>query len=65
MQFANAVGITEYNAICVCESWLNENIEYSELLLDNYNLYRSERSFKGETNLHGGVMLAVKSNIQS
>ena len=34
-QFANAVMLNDYDIICACETWLNDNTSSSELFLDN------------------------------
>ena len=34
-KFANAVMLNDYNIICTCETWLNDNPSSSELFLDN------------------------------
>ena len=47
------------------ETWLNGNISSSELLLDNYTIYRSDRKQDGENNTHGGAIIAIKSSLAS
>ena len=34
-KFANAVMLNDYNIICACETWLNDNTSSSELFSDN------------------------------
>ena len=60
MKFANAIATSNYDIICLCETWLNENIASSELMLNEYIIYRSERQTAKDQNLHGGVLMAVK-----
>ena len=43
INFANAVINSDYNVICLCETWLNDNIPSSELFLNNYCIYRQDR----------------------
>ena len=50
MKFANAIATSKYDIICLCESWLNENIASSELMLKEYSNYRSERQTAKDQN---------------
>ena len=43
MKFAKAVIASDYNVICLFETWLNENIDESELLIIEYDTYKNER----------------------
>ena len=61
MKFANAIATSNYD-ICLCETWLNENIASSELMLNEYSIYRSERQTAKDQNLHGGVLMAEKEH---
>ena len=65
MKFANAIATSNYDIICLCETWLNENIASSELMLNEYSIYRSERQTAKDQNLHGGVLIAVKQTLSS
>ena len=65
MKFANGITLSDYNVVCICETWLNENIGSAELLLHNYTLYRSDRKLQKDMNTHGGVMVAIKNSINS
>ena len=60
MKFANAIATSNNDILCLCEAWLNENIATSELILNEYSIYRSERQTVKDQNLHGGVLMAVK-----
>ena len=65
LKFADAVMLNDYNLVCACETRLNDNISSSELLLDNYNIYRSDRKQDAENNTHGGAMIAIKNSLAS
>ena len=66
IKFATAVFLSEYNIYCLQESWLNENIDSAELLLnDDYTIYRSDRPISNEQNAHGGSLIAVRNNLIS
>ena len=54
-----------YNIICACETWLNNKISSSELLLDNYIIYRSDRKQDAENNTQGGAMIPIKNSLES
>ncbi|KAF4524974.1 hypothetical protein B566_EDAN008036 [Ephemera danica] len=47
--------------ICICETWLSSDIADSEILPDKYTIYRKDRP----NNRHGGVILAVNSELNS
>ena len=64
LKFANAVMLNDSDIICACETWLNDNISSSELLLDNYTIYRSDRKQDAENNNHGRSMIAVKNCLE-
>ena len=64
-KFANAVINSDYNVLCLCETWLNDNIHDSELFLNDYNIYRSDRATIGDSNEHGGTLIAVKNTLIS
>ena len=57
MKFANDIATSNYDIICLCETRLNENIASSELMLNEYNIYRSERQIAKDHNLHSGVLI--------
>ena len=65
MKFSNAVMLNEYNIICACETWLNDNISSSELLIDNYTINNSDREQDAEHHTHGGAMIAIKNILTS
>ena len=46
--------------LCVSETWLDCKITDSELLSDNYNVYRKDRT-TGQKG--GGLLMAVNANI--
>ena len=64
-KFANAIATSNYDVICLCGTWLNENIAPSELMLNECSNYRSERQTNKDQNLHGGVLMAVKKTFSS
>ena len=55
----------EFNVICVTGTWLNNKIDTSKLLLDDYTVYRSDRTTSSNQSAHGGVFVAVKNYIES
>ena len=54
-----------FGILCLCETWLTTEISDAELFLQNYTLYRSNRSAKEGSTSHGGTMVAIKSSISS
>ena len=55
----------DYTVICLCETWLNELISDSELIINDYNIYRSDCTLLGDKNAHGGSLIAVKKSLNS
>ena len=44
---------------------MNDNIHDSELFLNDYNFYGSDRATIGDRNAHGGTLIAVKKTLVS
>ena len=65
IMFAKAVINSDYNVICLCETWLNDNIPSSELFLNDYCIYRQDRQMDQDKNTHGGALIAVKNSFIS
>ena len=63
MKFSKAVLTSNYNVICLCETWLIESINSKELLLNDYDIYRKDIELVGDENFHGGSVLAVKNTL--
>lgn len=52
-----------YDIICLTETFLNSNIQDSELFCSNYSVYRRDRATTASKKLDGGgVLLAVRNN---
>ena len=62
--FAVAAETSAYDIIALIETWLTADISDSELFLQNYQLYRSERNANLKSK-YGGVMIGVRNNITS
>lgn len=53
---------SEYNILCLTETWLHSNISSSEYFPNNYIVYRSDRDFdKSNKSRGGGVLIAVEN----
>ena len=50
-----------FDILALCETWLDDSHLDSELFLNDYICIRSERSNSSQ---HGGVLIAVKNNIE-
>lgn len=61
-----AVLENDFDVICMCETWLNENIYSEELFYDKYEVYRCDRDLS-LTGKHdgGGVLVAIKKVFNS
>ncbi|KAK9687612.1 Endonuclease-reverse transcriptase [Popillia japonica] len=63
----NAKKLSQYSPkisqICLTETFLNSNIQDSELFCSNYSVYRRDRATTASKKLDGGgVLLAVRNN---
>ena len=63
--FANAIVPYNPDILCLTETWLTEEVPNEELFLKNYVIHRNDRTSKCGVSKHGGVLVAVKDNIQS
>ena len=63
IKLVNAITLSVYNIICICETWINENLELAELLLHNNFLYSSDTKLQKDTTNHGSVIVAKKNSI--
>lgn len=63
--FSNLCNLTA-DFVCITETWLNDEFQSSEYLLDNFKSYRRDRNYTStQTSRGGGVWLFHKSNIDS
>ena len=58
--FANAICTSDYDLLCVTETWLTSDVPNSTLFLKEYAIYRSDRTSSSMITIHGGVLVAVK-----
>ncbi|CAG9132953.1 unnamed protein product [Plutella xylostella] len=55
---------SDYDIICISETWLLDSIFDAEIFDGRYNLYRTDRDYKGTgTTLGGGTLIAVRRNL--
>ena len=43
MKLSNAIANSEYNIICLCETWLTKDVTTASLFLENYQVYCNDR----------------------
>ena len=54
----------DFDLILLTETWLTKDIENSELLLSNYEIFRANRSVgENEISKHGGCLIALKKTL--
>ena len=58
---SNAISLCQPAVICICETWLNNKISDSELLLNDLLIFRSDRKSTKDENPHGGTLIAIQS----
>ena len=56
--FQSYVYSSDFDVICLTETWLSESVFEQEILPTNYNIHRKDRPSRG-----GGVLIATKSTI--
>ena len=56
--FQSYVYSSDFDVICLTETWLTESIFDQEILPNNYNIYRKDRTTRG-----GVVLIAIKNTI--
>ena len=54
----------DVKVIGIAESWLNENVDNSEMVIENFTLYRRDRK-DIKVGRGGGVLLYVHNSITS
>ena len=63
MVFSNSISKTNYDLICLSETWLTSYIPNSALFLPAYTIYRKYRVCENFQSKHGGVLIAIKNQI--
>lgn len=65
-EFYLSSSASDYDVICLTETWLNTSVFDAELFNPNYTVYRVDRSpANSSKSKAGGVLIAVKSHIPS
>ena len=62
--FANAIIPYNPDILRLTETWLTEEVPNEALFLKNYVIHKNDRTSKCGVSKHGGVLVAVKNNIQ-
>ena len=60
-EFRLSVSSLDPDIICICETWLTNDIQNSEISLPGYSLFRKDRLHK----IGGGAAIYAKSNLSS
>lgn len=56
---------SDYDIICIGETWLDPTIFNSELISDNYRVFRKDRCLSNiDASKGGGVLIAIKNQIK-
>ena len=55
--------VINYDIIILTETWLRDDVADTELVLDNYSVYRRDRDDNSKSNRGGGVLIVVKDMI--
>lgn len=62
-EFRYQVNNTEYDIIALTETWLNCDVNSSELFNDKYNVFRHDRKYNRNVTRGGGCLIACRSNL--
>mgnify|MGYP002775177509 CR=1 FL=1 len=61
---STSTDVLDYDVIAFSETWLHEGILRGELGMENFTIFRCDRSKLTSSNERGGgVLIAVRSNI--
>ena len=60
---ANAVLTDFFHVLCICETWLTEEVQFSELKLEIYQIYRADSPPETDVSPHAGSLIAVKNSL--
>ena len=58
---SKTVSLSHPAVIFICETWLNNKIANSELQLNDYLIFRSDRNSTEDKNPHGDTLIAMQS----
>ena len=61
----NAVNLSQYDLISLCEVWLDASVEDSELQLEEYKFHRADRQSNTDYSTHGGCPMDVIKNLDA
>lgn len=61
--FRNKITLLNYDIYALTESWIQSNVESSELFDSTYTVHRADRILNDGVGRGGGVILAIKNNI--
>jgi Reverse transcriptase (RNA-dependent DNA polymerase) len=65
-EFKNLVIQSTYDVILLAETWFSDDVMEGELSIQNYSIFRSDRSLNTSTKSRGGgVMILVNNKLQS
>ena len=59
-RFQSLILSSNYDIVCVTETWLSESFFDQEILPPNYIIYRNDRKTRG-----GGVPIAIKNSLNA
>lgn len=65
VQLQNILALEKFNCVAVTETWLNANVQDTEIFPGNYNVHRKDRGCVSGNELGGGVLLAVNNELHS
>ena len=60
MKWSKSTLHSDYDIICLCEIWLTEDVTTHSIFLENYNVYKNDKTTtETRKSRHGGVLIAV------
>ena len=64
MELSNSIVHSDYDIICLCETWLREDVTTASIFLNNYNVYKNDSTTtQTRKSRHKGVLIAVQNQV--
>ena len=62
---ANAILTRKYDVLCLSETWLTKSVPNESLFLNNFQIFRNDRTSTENVSKHGGLLIAVRRDINA
>ena len=62
---ANAILTQKYDVLCLSETWLTKSVPNESFFLNNFQIFKNDRTSTENVSKHGGVLIAVRRDINA